>query len=181
MIYYIADLHFGHENVIDFDDRPFENSKVMDEMLIKNWNSRVKPDDTVYVLGDAFWGKEQQSIHIMKQLNGYKHLIQGNHDRVNGQLCKYWSSISQYAEVVDGDNTVVLCHYPLMFYKNQKYGTVMLYGHAHKRYWQMIENWKEEQFKSGIPTLLFNVGCMIEYMNYTPRTLVEIIESNKKG
>jgi hypothetical protein len=25
----------------------------------------------------------------------------------------------------------------------------------------------------------FNVGCMLPYMNYTPRTLEEILEANK--
>ena len=50
MIYYIADMHFGHENVIRFDDRPFADTEQMDEVLIQNWNERVTADDTVYVL-----------------------------------------------------------------------------------------------------------------------------------
>ena len=180
MIYYIADLHFGHENVIGYDNRPFKSSFDMDEALIENWNSRVTSDDTVYVIGDAFWGKEERSIQIIKRLNGKKHLIEGNHDRINGQLAKYWQSISHYAEIIDGDKTVILCHYPLMFYKNQKYGTFMLYGHVHKRYSHMIEAWKKEQLSKGVPSGLFNVGCMIEYMNYTPRTLEEIVDGSKE-
>ena len=36
MIYYIADMHFGHENVIRFDDRPFADTEQMDEVLIQN-------------------------------------------------------------------------------------------------------------------------------------------------
>ena len=59
MIYYIADMHFGHENVIRFDDRPFADTEQMDEVLIQNWNERVAADDTVYVLGDAFWKNEE--------------------------------------------------------------------------------------------------------------------------
>ena len=55
MIYYIADMHFGHENVIHFDGRPFADTEQMDEVLIQNWDERVTADDTVYVLGDAFW------------------------------------------------------------------------------------------------------------------------------
>ena len=58
MIYYIADMHFGHENVIRFDDRPFADTEQMDEVLIQNWNERVTADDTVYVLGDAFRGRQ---------------------------------------------------------------------------------------------------------------------------
>ena len=55
MIYYIADMHFGHTNVIRFDDRPFADTEQMDEVLIQNWNERITADDTVYALGDSFW------------------------------------------------------------------------------------------------------------------------------
>ena len=43
MIYYIADMHFGHTNVICFDDRPFADTEQMDEVLIQNWNQRTTP------------------------------------------------------------------------------------------------------------------------------------------
>ena len=58
MIYYIADMHFGHKNVLRFDNRPFADTELMDEVLIHNWNERVTDEDTVYVLGDAFWKNE---------------------------------------------------------------------------------------------------------------------------
>ena len=52
MIYFTSDLHFGHENVIRFNNRPFRNEREMSRVLITNYNSIVKPDDTVYLLGD---------------------------------------------------------------------------------------------------------------------------------
>ena len=67
----------------------------------------------------------------MERLQGHKHLIQGNHDRVKGKLRPYWESIEQYAEVNDENRLVILSHYPILFYKNQHYGAVMLYGHVH--------------------------------------------------
>lgn len=126
MIYYISDLHFGHKNVIRFDGRPFADVDLMDETLIHNWNERVTADDTVYVLGDAFWKNEEGSLSIIKRLNGHKHLIQGNHDRVHGRLRFYWESIRDYAEVEDDGKLVILSHYPMPFYKNQHYGAIML-------------------------------------------------------
>lgn len=33
---YISDLHFGHENIIAFDNRPFQNAQEMNEALIRN-------------------------------------------------------------------------------------------------------------------------------------------------
>lgn len=179
MIYYIADLHFGHKNVIRFDNRPFPDTENMDEYLIQAWNGRVAEDDTVYVLGDAFWKNEEGSVNIMHRLNGHKHLIKGNHDRVHGRLRFHWESISDYAEINDNGRFVILSHYPILFYKNQHYGSIMLYGHVHNtREWQLIEKWKQELLETGIPCRLMNVGCMMDYMAYTPRTLDEILAAN---
>ena len=179
MIYYIADMHFGHTNVLRFDNRPFSDTAQMDDTLIQNWNGRVTSEDTVYVLGDAFWKNEENSIRIMQQLQGHKHLIQGNHDRVKGKLRPYWESIEQYAEVNDENRLVILSHYPILFYKNQHYGAVMLYGHVHNtREWELVEKWKKAQWELGIPSRLINVGCMMAYMNDTPRTLDELLEAN---
>ena len=179
MIYYIADMHFGHENVLRFDNRPFPDTAQMDDTLIQNWNGRVTSEDTVYVLGDAFWKNEENSIRIMERLRGHKHLIQGNHDRVKGKLRLYWESIEQYAEVNDENRLVILSHYPILFYKNQHYGAVMLYGHVHNtREWELVEKWKKEQWAMGIPSRLINVGCMMDYMRYTPRTLDELLDVN---
>ena len=47
MNYYISDLHIGHENILRFDNRPFADVNEMNNMLIENWNARVRSDDTV--------------------------------------------------------------------------------------------------------------------------------------
>ena len=74
---------------------------------------------------------------------------------------------------------MILSHYPILFYKNQHYGAVMLYGHVHNtREWELVEKWKKEQWAMGIPSRLINVGCMMDYMRYTPRTLTELLDAN---
>ena len=179
MIYYIADNHFGHKNVIRFDNRPFADTVLMDEVLVHNWNERVTEDDTVYILGDCFWKNEENSVKLIQRLKGHKHLIRGNHDRVHGRLRFYYESIEHYAEINDNDRLVILCHYPIPFYKNQHYGAVMLYGHVHNtREQDFIEKWKRELWESEIPCNMINVGCMMEYMKYTSRTLDEILAAN---
>ena len=179
MIYYIADNHFGHKNVIRFDNRPFADTVLMDEVLVHKWNERVTEDDTVYILGDCFWKNEENSVKLIQRLKGHKHLIRGNHDRVHGRLRFYYESIEHYAEINDNDRLVILCHYPIPFYKNQHYGAVMLYGHVHNtREQDFIEKWKRELWESEIPCNMINVGCMMEYMKYTPRTLNEILAAN---
>lgn len=99
-------------------------------------------------------------MKIIQRLNGHKHLIRGNHDRVHGRLRFHWESIEQYAEINDGNTLVIMSHYPIMFYKNQHYDAVMLYGHVHNtREWQLVEKWKHEQWDMGIPSRLINVGA----------------------
>ena len=55
MIFFTADTHFGHNNVIRFCNRPFSSAAEMDEVMIRNWNARVTGGDTVYILGDMFF------------------------------------------------------------------------------------------------------------------------------
>ena len=98
---------------------------------------------------------------------------------IGSYFSPYWESIEQYAEVNDENRLVILSHYPILFYKNQHYGAVMLYGHVHNtREWSLVEKWKKEQWAMGIPSRLINVGCMMEYMRYAPRTLTELLDAN---
>ena len=41
-VFFTADLHFGHENVIKFDNRPFESVKETDTELMRRWNNKVE-------------------------------------------------------------------------------------------------------------------------------------------
>ena len=70
MIYYTADLHLGHANVIRHCDRPFKSVDEMDEALIRNWNSRVHRLDTVYIVGDLFFRNRRPCEECLAELNG---------------------------------------------------------------------------------------------------------------
>ena len=53
----------------------------MDRALIRLWNSRVNPCDTVYNIGDLSFHKDMQAnISIFSKLNGKHVLVLGNHD-----------------------------------------------------------------------------------------------------
>jgi calcineurin-like phosphoesterase family protein len=82
-IFVISDLHLGHANIIRYCSRPFPHSAVeeMDQVLIKNWNYTVKPNDRIYHIGDLCYGPCAKSpFEYIRQLNGAISLIRGNHD-----------------------------------------------------------------------------------------------------
>jgi calcineurin-like phosphoesterase family protein len=71
----------------------------MNEALIWRWNSRVTPEDTVYVLGDVCMGKIDTSLALISRLQGEKILLAGNHDRCwNGHGHKSSDWISRYRD-----------------------------------------------------------------------------------
>jgi calcineurin-like phosphoesterase family protein len=80
--WFTADFHFSHARIIELSNRPFKDVDEMDQTLIENFNSVVKPEDTVYALGDIALGKIATSLPLVGLLNGYKILSPGNHDRV---------------------------------------------------------------------------------------------------
>ena len=76
-IWVVSDTHFGHSNIIKYCDRPFPDAAFMDEYIIEQWNSMIKPQDKVYHLGDVYFA---QGHTALPKLNGKKRLILGNHD-----------------------------------------------------------------------------------------------------
>ena len=179
--FYISDLHYGHENIIAFDGRPFLSVEQMNETLVKNWNEAVDPGDIVYVLGDMFWCKASEALPVLKSLNGQKFLVKGNHDRCNdGKFLKEFVKVNEYMEVEDNGNKIVLCHYPIPCFKNHFYGWFHLYGHVHTSFeYNMMETVRRQmQELYERPCRMYNVGAMLPYMDYTPRTLDEICAAN---
>ena len=193
MNYYIADTHFGHANIIRFDHRPFADTYQMEEVMQMLWNAAVRKDDWVYILGDFCWDKSDEWLRIIRKLNGRKVLIQGNHDLTSypAELKKEFADICDFKEIVDvgkDGNTrkVLLSHYPMPFYKhscNPKY--VMLCGHVHNTAEnELLEKWTRElrnynrnnAFGFQPCGQIYNVGAMMPWMEYTPRTLDEIVK-----
>lgn len=186
MNYFISDLHVGHTNVLSFDNRPFKSIEEHDEALIKNWNSVVGMDDDVYLLGDISWHNTTKTIEIFDRLNSqHIHLIKGNHDNrllKNRELQSRFCEITDYKELDIGNGKgIVLCHYPIPCFKNHYYGWYMLYGHVHTSFEDNMMQQVKYQMEAlyDKPCNMFNVGCMKSYMNYTPRTLEEIIQSGE--
>jgi calcineurin-like phosphoesterase family protein len=170
--FYISDLHIGHKNILNLDNRPFFNLADMKETIIDNWNKVVSTNDSVYVLGDMFWNKSEIT-EVMPKLKGNKFLIKGNHDIVNNELKKYFIWIKDYEVIKDGKEHVVLCHYPIAHWINADYDYIHLYGHIHNgRDTRPFEEYTKQMKNRGFPYKCANVGCMLH--DYTPVTLDDL-------
>lgn len=194
MNYYISDMHFFHKNVTkegnNFDNRPFNALAEMHQYMKEKWNSKITNGDTVYILGDiAMRGTNEELIALVAQLKGRKVLIKGNHDDVSDMRYKnVFEEIYDYKEITDYVDQdaykLVLSHYPILMWNGQHRGIIHLYGHTHNTYEN--EFYQECLRKLNMEMLMrsekcydiaraYNVGCMMPYMNYEPRTLKEIL------
>lgn len=202
--YYISDLHIGHKNVLNcehstnFDNRPFKTFEEMNETIINNINTVCNRGDDLYLAGDIVWRVNDESISLISRIKPRMHLIRGNHENLkDSRYTRLFYEICDYKELSDnikGKNYgVVLSHYPIMFWNKMrqvnnngspKYKgyNILLYGHTHnteeEKLYQQFLKYVNDNY--GYNAMAFNVGCMMPYMNYTPRTLEEIIAANTK-
>ena len=132
MIFFTADTHFGHKNILKLCNRPFKTIEEMNETLIENWNHRVSGMDTVYIVGDMFF-RCLDAEAILRRLKGKKRLIVGNHDSSwmnKVDLNRYFVSVDRLLEISDGKHALTLCHYPLLTWNHAK-KSYMIHGHIH--------------------------------------------------
>lgn len=194
MYRYIADLHIGCTN--SFEHRVLEH----DEILIKNWNSVVNNNDVTFILGDigrCGTNKDNEYLcSVMSRLKSKKILVVGNHDEKGLQdyrVKQLFESVVDYFELMDNHNginqKIVLSHYPIFSWNGCYKDTVLLYGHTHGNFDDIIyqesleklrykvrelnaENKEEKKFRN-LP-YAYNVGAMMDWINYCPRTWEEI-------
>ena len=171
-ILFTSDSHFGHKNILEFCNRPFQNTHEMNETLIKNWNSVVGPKDEIYHLGDFGLASPNYIRSILERLNGRKFLIVGNHDKSTLKCSDMfeWVKHLHTLKIQDkrargGVRKVILCHYAMRVWDASHYGSYHLYGHSHGT---LPEN----------DTLSFDVG--VDSWDFTPITYEQVREKMEK-
>jgi calcineurin-like phosphoesterase family protein len=187
-IWVISDTHFNHTNILKFTDSNtgelirgarFSSTKEMDEHMVEQWNSVVKPGDKVYHLGDVMFGDKEYFQKLWPKLHGQKRLIVGNHDDI-----KYLSSGGFFSKV----------HMWRMF---PEFGLLLTHVPVHKsslkRQWVSREDynffeywWRRYKFRNKT---MLNVhghihqnpspegpyrNVSVEAINYTPVNIEEL-------
>lgn len=163
------------------------------EYVLYRWNAKINNGDTVYILGDmAMRGKNNALLALVAQLKGKKILFRGNHDDLSDyRYQRLFEEITDYREIADSfdGKTYKLClmHYPILMWNGQHRGSILLYAHTHntveeaffqKCVKELNEN-KKLNVQQGKPIRAINVGCMMPYMGYEPRTLKEILSAHE--
>ena len=131
MIFFTADTHFNHTNVIRYCHRPFGSSDEMNEALIVNWNSVVTTRDEIYHLGDFGF---RDSTDILSRLNGKIYFIEGSHDKhlINSPNFRARVTVLPKYYTLKVDNLrIILCHYCMRTWPRSHHGTWHLHGHSH--------------------------------------------------
>lgn len=137
-VFYTADTHFCHKNIMIYENRPYQDIDEMNDAIIDNWNRAVNTDDIVYHLGDFVFGGTTKWEAILSQLNGKIHLVLGNHDdqKTVKKLSHYFDSV-EYMIVRNIDKQhLFLCHYPLEIGLTPN--TYSVHGHIHSMPSRMI-------------------------------------------
>ena len=88
MIWFTADTHFGHSNILGGNQRPFGSIEQMNARLVAAINDRVSCRDTLYVLGDfSYRATVAEALRLRERINcEHVRLIRGNHDKDWGLL-----------------------------------------------------------------------------------------------
>lgn len=172
-IYFTADHHFNHTNVIQYCNRPFSTIMEMNEALINNWNSVVSTTDIVFYLGDFAFGGVGVWRQFRSRLNGNIIFIKGNHDDQN------WSSsfdllfehISRCMLIRIENQPIYLTHFPLLCFDGAQNGQKWnFFGHVHSGPKVVVNN-DSERVKNCFPTQ-YDVG--VDNNNYTPVSFHQI-------
>ena len=138
-IWFTADTHFCHSNIIKYCKRPFGTVQEMDHTMIARWNTLVRPNDIVYHLGDFALASIPVMQEIRKSLNGRITLLKGNHDGSWARCSKirFDRVLRSYSPKFAG----VQLH---MAHRHDKYtnnleGSYILCGHVHDK-WRLQGN-----------------------------------------
>jgi len=129
-IFFTADLHFNHDKILKYCNRPFKTIEEMNAKLIENWNIKVPKGGLVYVLGDLGW---RHYDHLLDQLNGQIILVKGSHDYESDLRHKKIVKIERLINKTIEGQRVTMCHYNMRVWHLSHYNSWHLYGHSHGR------------------------------------------------
>ena len=106
----------------------------MNNAMVEEWNAKVDPVDTVYILGDVAFMSGSDAGRLMKRLNGKKILVEGNHDRktlMDETFRSAFVEVHKYLDIRYDGHKIVMFHYPISEWDQMHRGSLHFHGHLH--------------------------------------------------
>lgn len=132
-LWFTADQHFGHNNIIKHCSRPFASTAEMDQKLIDNWNAVVQDEDVVFFLGDFAW-RGSEIDQYLTNLCGKIYLVVGNHDHSTTRKHKRFVAVADLINLslpLQNATNITMCHYAMRTWHCSHHGSWHLHGHSH--------------------------------------------------
>ena len=146
-IFFTSDWHIGHENVLKFCNRPFDDLVDMHKKIVKRFNATVTPNSVTYFLGDMGLCSQTVLKDVIDQLNGVKVLVLGNHDKkMHGMYNCGFDVVLYSADIYIHNERVTMSHCPLKGLYREDVSTM--------KNCDPTDNWHGETKKSNIPFML---------------------------
>jgi calcineurin-like phosphoesterase family protein len=132
-IWFTADYHIGHANILKYCNRPFQDVEEMDESILENFDSLIEKNSIIFFLGDIAFGDDltRRVLTLMLQ-KGEVHFIRGNHDmRYLKTIEQLAGSVNDLLDIEIDGQPITLCHYAMRVWHKSHFDSWMLYGHSH--------------------------------------------------
>jgi Calcineurin-like phosphoesterase len=101
-IWFTADFHLGHKNIIRYCHRPFDSVEAMNCAILERLNGAVKANDVLYFLGDFCIGPKARALELRREIRCRKiFAVPGNHDKDTSKLTQEFSWLGDLAELAD--------------------------------------------------------------------------------
>ena len=176
---FIADTHFGHENILAECRPQFSSVEEMDETIIGNINRKMKKTDTLYIVGDFMFRGKKSPNEYLEVIQPKKILIVGNPDRDwmkrigEDDLKRYFVGIYQQYAVKKNGLELHFNHFPQLAWNRSHYfaQSFSICGHIHDN----RETTVAARLFPQVPCQ-FNAG--VDVNHFEPVTFEELVENN---
>lgn len=207
MWFFTADWHLNHANIIKYCNRPFltneeqdllnlsqkgsiplksvkisqDSVNRMNDSIISATNDVVSENDNLVIIGDFCWTSTPPKIlkELVNKINCKNlYLIWGNHD--NRQTFKpfFKATHDQYIFHIENQH-VFVNHYPCRTWYLSHYGSWMLYGHVHNKFYNydngLFSIEEKENIKKETAELLRKTNAI-----YSEKDVDSFLESLRK-
>jgi calcineurin-like phosphoesterase family protein len=142
-IWFSADYHIGHANIIKYANRPYKDVEEMDKTIMENFNNLIKKNDIIFFLGDIAFGEDlTRRILILMLQKAEVHFILGNHDHKYIKTIEALAgSINNLLDIEIDGQPITLCHYSMRTWNKSHFDSWQLYGHTHGRLPPVGKQW----------------------------------------